>query len=108
MKIQAIRAVVDELDAAKLAWDGREDPQLASITDAQYNRHHAAIAKVDWEAIARHLLPIVEAAQKVNALSGAFYDERLYCRHCSAEVGRPHHKDCYIGGLEDALKGLEE
>lgn len=106
-KLQEIRAAVDELDAAKLAWDEREDPQLASITDAQYNRHHAAIANVDWEAIARLLLPVALAAEELR-VDVSFVDENGRCISCGRLNTQNHHESCSVIMLFNALKGLDE
>ena len=57
--------------------------------------------QVNWQTIARKLLPVALAAQ---AVMSEFVGE---CPMCDGTFRHGHAPDCEIGALQDALKALE-
>lgn len=103
MKLQEIRAAIEEYDAAVKEFDNLDNQDWEAI------KHRHTVAKnrlVKWEKLARALLPIAEAAEALRT-DITFDNENGKCLVCGTAGNKPHNYDCSVLQLLDALDALE-
>lgn len=110
-KLAEWQAQVEELDAARDLLVKLPYPSIADTVEAddEYqaarNNYFNLKDKLDWEAIARALLPVVIAAEKLAENDANFRNRHNTCMCCGAV--NIHMDYCEVKILQTALAALE-